>query len=145
MYNTILVPVDISSPELTHLVIPHVKSQAKLNSTARIHFVHVVPIFPYYSSFRLAHSEEMLDNDEIKNEALEKLTETIKQFDIPESRVEKHLAIGSPRDGILNLAESLQADIIIVASHHPSITTYLLGSNAAAIVRYAKCSVLVIR
>ena len=32
-----------------------------------------------------------------------------------------------------------------IASHRPDITTYLLGSNAAAVVRHAECSVLVVR
>ncbi|HDR2322894.1 TPA: universal stress protein, partial [Enterobacter roggenkampii] len=31
------------------------------------------------------------------------------------------------------------------ASHKPDISTYLLGSNAAAVVRHAKCPVLVVR
>ncbi len=35
--------------------------------------------------------------------------------------------------------------MIIIASHRPDITTYLLGSNAAAVVRHAECSVLVWR
>ncbi|WP_179655998.1 universal stress protein, partial [Salmonella enterica] len=37
------------------------------------------------------------------------------------------------------------ADMVIIASHRPDITTYLLGSNAAAVVRHAECSVLVVR
>ncbi|AKJ41831.1 universal stress protein UspF [Pragia fontium] len=145
MYHTILVPIDISNPELTQLVISHVEAQVSLNSTARVHFLTVIPIFPYYSSLGLGYSGELFDKDKLKSEALLQLTEAIKDFNIPEDRIEKHLATGAPKDGILKLAESIQADIIIVASHRPSITTYLLGSNAAAIVRYAKCSVLVIR
>ena len=37
------------------------------------------------------------------------------------------------------------AELVIIASHRPDITTYLLGSNAAAVVRHADCSVLVVR
>ncbi|MBM3552458.1 MAG: hypothetical protein FJX45_11985 [Alphaproteobacteria bacterium] len=32
-----------------------------------------------------------------------------------------------------------------MCSYRPTLTTYLLGSNAAKIVRYAICSVLVVR
>ena len=42
-------------------------------------------------------------------------------------------------------AEATGADLIIVASHEPGMLSYVLGSNASAIVRRAKCSVLVVR
>ncbi|ENT3205198.1 universal stress protein, partial [Salmonella enterica] len=48
-------------------------------------------------------------------------------------------------DNILEMAKKLPADMVIIASHRPDITTYLLGSNAAAVVRHAECSVLVVR
>ena len=51
----------------------------------------------------------------------------------------------SPKDRILELAKKIPAHMIIIASHRPDITTYLLGSNAAAVVRHAECSVLVVR
>ncbi|TPQ46867.1 universal stress protein UspA, partial [Prosthecomicrobium hirschii] len=34
---------------------------------------------------------------------------------------------------------------IVVSSHRPSMATYLIGSNAAKIVRHAPCSVMVVR
>ena len=36
-------------------------------------------------------------------------------------------------------------DLIIIGSRRPSVKTYLLGSNAAAIVRHANISVMVVR
>jgi nucleotide-binding universal stress UspA family protein len=33
----------------------------------------------------------------------------------------------------------------VIGSHRPSMAIYLIGSNAARIVRHAKCSVLVVR
>ena len=49
------------------------------------------------------------------------------------------------KDKILERAEAISADLIIIGSRRPSISTYLLGSTAAAVVRYAKTSVLVVR
>ncbi len=40
------------------------------------------------------------------------------------------------------------ADLIVMSSHRPqkhAMRTYFLGSNAGHVVRYAKCSVLVVR
>jgi nucleotide-binding universal stress UspA family protein len=46
---------------------------------------------------------------------------------------------------ILAVAEEAEADLIVVGSHRPAMKDYLLGTNAARIVRHARCSVLVAR
>ncbi|PVZ87859.1 universal stress protein UspF [Serratia sp. S1B] len=145
MYHSILVPIDISDPEFTQQIITHVEMQFSLAEAAHVHFLTVIPTFPYYASLGLAYSGEVPDQEQIKNEALSTLSEIIDKFNLPRDKVEKHIALGSPKDEILNLADSIKADLIVIASHQPGIITYLLGSNAAAVVRHAKCSVLVVR
>ena len=46
-----------------------------------------------------------------------------------------------------NVVESSAGDVdlIVVGSHRPVMSDYLLGSNAKTIVRHAQCSVLVVR
>jgi nucleotide-binding universal stress UspA family protein len=49
---------------------------------------------------------------------------------------------------ILEEANAMQPDLIVMSSHRPhrhAVRTYFLGSNAGHVVRYAKCSVLVVR
>jgi len=46
---------------------------------------------------------------------------------------------------ILRVAEEAEADLIVVGSHRPAMKDYLLGTNAARVVRHARCSVLVAR
>ena len=46
---------------------------------------------------------------------------------------------------ILGIAEEAEADLIVVGSHRPAMKDYLLGTNAARVVRHARCSVLVAR
>jgi nucleotide-binding universal stress UspA family protein len=46
---------------------------------------------------------------------------------------------------ILGVAEEAEADLIVVGSHRPAMKDYLLGTNAARVVRHARCSVLVAR
>lgn len=145
MYHSILVPIDISDPEFTQQVIAHVETQSNLTDVAHVHFLAVIPTFPYYASLGLAYAGEAPDQEQIKNEALAKLSEIIDKFNIPKDRIKKHIASGSPKDEILRLANDIKADLIVIASHQPGIMTYLLGSNAAAIVRHAECSVLVVR
>lgn len=51
-------------------------------------------------------------------------------------------AIGS---SIVDLAELVEADLIVLASHKPGLKDYLIGANALHVVRHAKCSVFVVR
>jgi nucleotide-binding universal stress UspA family protein len=46
---------------------------------------------------------------------------------------------------ILGVAEEAGADLVVVGSHRPAMKDYLLGTNAARVVRHARCSVLVAR
>ncbi|QME72593.1 universal stress protein UspF [Escherichia fergusonii] len=144
MSRTILVPIDISDSELTQRVISHVENEAKIDD-AQVHFLTVIPSLPYYASLGLAYSAELPAMDDLKAEGKSQLEDIIQKFNISTDRIHIHVAEGAPKDKILELAKTLPADLIIIASHRPDITTYLLGSNAAAVVRHAECSVLVVR
>ena len=53
---------------------------------------------------------------------------------------------GDPRDVILEQAQKLHADLIVMGTHgRRGITRALLGSVAESVVRTAHCSVLVVR
>lgn len=144
MSKKILVPIDISEMELTKQVIPHVENYAKLDD-ATIHFLAVIPDYTYFASYGLGYSSIAPDVREREAAAMETLNDIVAKFKLPDDRIEKHVLSGTPKDHILGLAEDIDADVIILASHRPSMSTYLLGSNAAAVVRHAKCSVLVVR
>jgi len=55
------------------------------------------------------------------------------------------IAQGTIYEEIIRVGNEVSADLIIVASHRPSLKDYLLGPNAARVVRHANCSVLVVR
>jgi nucleotide-binding universal stress UspA family protein len=52
---------------------------------------------------------------------------------------------GSIYSEILSVAREQQVDLIVMASHRPEMKDYLIGTNAARVVRHAACSVLVVR
>ena len=52
---------------------------------------------------------------------------------------------GRVRDEVLEEAAHIGADLIIIGSHQPSLTSRVLESNASAIVRNSPVSVLVAR
>ncbi|UJL40785.1 universal stress protein UspF [Salmonella enterica subsp. enterica serovar Infantis] len=143
MNRTILVPIDISDSELTQRVISHVEAEAKIDD-AKVHFLTVIPSLPYYASLGLAYSAELPAMDDLKAEAKSQLEAIIKKFNLPATACRRTL-----QKALLKIRfwkwQKLPADMVIIASHRPDITTYLLGSNAAAVVRHAECSVLVVR
>ena len=72
----------------------------------------------------------------------------IKETGLPAARASSTVRQGSIYQEILEEANSINADLIVMSSHRPhrhAVRTYFLGSNAGHVVRYAKCSVLVVR
>ena len=55
------------------------------------------------------------------------------------------IAQGTIYEEIIRAGDEVSADLIVVASHRPSLKDYLLGPNAARVVRHFKRSVLVVR
>jgi universal stress protein G len=142
MYKTILVPIDIEEDLLTEHALEHVEYLAKI-SGAKVHFFHALPDA---SAFVTAYSfgiKEFENQAEVK--AVDKLKKIMSEIDIPLDRLDYTISFGSPRDEVLQLADEIGADLIIIGSRRPSVKAYLLGSNAAAIVRHANISVMVVR
>ena len=52
---------------------------------------------------------------------------------------------GTAHHEILRFAEEGGFDLIVIASHQPVLSDYLLGSTATQVVRHAKCSVIIVR
>ena len=65
---------------------------------------------------------------------------------VPDSVNARHVvAYGNIYEKILKAAHKTKADLIVMVAHRPELTDYLLGPNAAPVVRHATCSVLVVR
>jgi nucleotide-binding universal stress UspA family protein len=64
---------------------------------------------------------------------------------IEASRISTAVRQGGIYHEILEEAAAMKADLIVMTSHRPAMRTYFLGSNAGHVVRYARCSVLVVR
>ncbi len=142
MYKKILVPIDILEDELTQKVIPHVERLAKL-SNAEVIFFHTLPVASAIVNAYSFGFDEFKDQATVETEQW--LHHFIETIDLPCENLSFSIAFGNPRDEILALAQEIQPDLIIVGSRRPNISTHLLGSNASAIVRSAKTSVLVVR
>jgi len=60
-------------------------------------------------------------------------------------KVQHIVADGTIYKTIIDTAEDIGADLIVMGSHRPELQDYLLGPNAARVVRHSSKSVLVVR
>jgi nucleotide-binding universal stress UspA family protein len=140
LFKTILVPVDLGEVEAAKPAIDKAVELAK-GAEGALRLIYVRSIVPvtYMEFMPPAFDEEQ------QGEAEKKLADIAAKVDLPSERVSAVVRLGSVYNEVLDEAEKTGADLIVVGSHRPSMATFLLGSNASAIVRHAKCSVLVIR
>ncbi len=112
------------------------------NDGATLHVMTVIPDFsmPIVGSYFPEDFEEK--NYQAAKEALKKLIE--EDASDPEA-IKRHVVQGSIYDMIINTADRLNCSLIIMEAHRPDLKDYLLGPNAARVVRHAKQSVYVIR
>ena len=140
MFKTILVPVDLAEVAASRPALKQARTLATMTD-ARVSLVYVSSILPIsyleYVPRGAAHEEHKRYEEQIRQMADE--------MGLPPDRVTTSVRAGSVYQEVLDEAKSVQADLIVIGSHRPTMATYLLGSNAAAIVRHAPCSVLVVR
>jgi nucleotide-binding universal stress UspA family protein len=131
MYKHILVPVDLSDTGAAQKAIAVAKHIARRDGS-RMTMITVVPAWPE----DLASAPR---DYEPEFEAF--VAEQSDGFDI-----EGEVKIGGSISGrIIEAVETRKIDLVVMASHDPRITDYLIGSNSAHVVLHAPCSVLVVR
>jgi|HubBroStandDraft_6_1064221.scaffolds.fasta_scaffold2380171_1 nucleotide-binding universal stress UspA family protein len=140
MFKSILVPVDIAEVDVAKPGFDEAVELAKLSGAA-LRLIHVRSPVPYAMNEYIP--AEYYDSDE--KSVLKALEDLAAKLDLPKGRVTVVSPFGSVYDEVLKEAARMKADLIVVGSHRPNWSTYLIGSNAANIVRHAECSVLVMR
>lgn len=135
MYMNILVPVAADHDKHTGKALNVARALA--GAGAKITVLTVVEQMPGYIASQLpeGHAEKM------KEELASGLHEDLAGAD----DVSVVVIDGHSARSILDYAEKHHVDCIVMASHRPDITDYLLGSTAARVVRHAKCAVHVMR
>ncbi len=140
MFKTILVPVDIDDPETSRPALDGAVALAE-RSGGTVRLIYVRSLVPVsFMEFVPPHFDTAQQEESEKR--LAALVQTIR---LPKERVSSVVTMGGVYHDVLQEAERIGADLIVVGSHRPRMATYLLGSNAATIVRHARCSVLVVR
>lgn len=141
MYQHILLAIDFS--EHGNEVASKAKSLAKA-SQADLSIVHVLDNIPMpdTSYGTVISLTEESDNALLEKEK-NKFIETADRLGVaPDNR---WLIWGAPKQEITQLAEQVQADLVVVGSHGRHGLALLLGSTANAVLHHARCDVLAVR
>ena len=144
MFRSILVPLDLADTDLAK---PAIATAATLSQTwqgagqGTIRLLNVLPMTPVMLAEYVPPDFDVQQ----RLSAEEALAIVAKECGLEEGRVTAVVRQGGIYHEVLEEAKAFGADIIVMSSHRPAMKTYFLGSNAGHVVRYAKCSVLVVR
>ena len=143
MFQRILVPVDLADPEFVKPGLSTAVELAKASSGS-VRLINVIPMTPVMLAEYVPPDFEVQQ----RKAAEDGLAALVKETGIDPARVSAAVRQGGIYQEILEEANSIGADLIVMSSHRPqraAVRTYFLGSSAGHVVRYAKCSVLVVR
>ncbi len=139
-YHRILVPIDLADVDLARPAIDSALMMARQGG-AVVRLVNVLPMTP------VTLVEYVPPDFEAQQRAAaeEAIAIVAKETGLPPARISTIVRQGNVDREILDEANAMQADLIVMSSHRTGMRTYFLGSNAGHVVRYASCSVLVVR
>ena len=140
MFRNILVPVDLAEMNISKAAIEQAAELAT-QSGGVVRLVNVQSLLP--ASFMDYVPADF--DAQMKDNAQKSLNHVADHVPLPRERISTVVRTGGVYPEILSEADASGADLIVIGSHRPAMSTYLLGSNAKTIVRHAKCSVLVVR
>jgi universal stress protein F len=136
MYQKIIVAIDLAQVEKCQALIK--RAEKLIAADGEMILVNVVEELPNYLALDV--SVDILQRSQ--DEAKEQMNVLLKATPRADRMIIRN---GPPAREILDLAETINADLIMIASHRPDVTNYFIGATADRVVRHAKCSVLVER
>ena len=147
MARLFLSPIDLTHRSSYVSVLPVAAREAQLHG-AELCVMTVVPDTTTGMDWRYAMREgggTAPSPKELCRQAQTRLTQVVDEHVPDEVPTKLLVRYGTIYKEILEAAEELGAEWIILAAYRPSLKDFLLGTNAARVVRHAQCSVTVVR
>lgn len=141
MFEKVLLPIDVTHPESWEKALPAALHCA--GDGGEIHLLGIVHDLgnAMVSSF-LPDNFEQKAMEELKS----KLVDMVASEFPAGSKVVPHVGFGHVPEAIMRAAESVSANLIVMASHPANdFRTLLVGSNAGRVVQHATIPVLTVR
>ncbi len=143
MTKSVLCAVDISNGDIDALVL---KEAAKLADRDGAQ-LDVVTVLPDFGESWVSGFFQPGFHDKATQQAHDQLLALCARVlgDERNASVRHVVATGTAYQEILKTAENAGSDLIVIGAHKPDFKDYLLGPNAARVVRHSTCSVYVVR
>lgn len=138
-YKTILVAIDINAQYES--VIKKALSICQSRDDISLVYIPLTAMFIHPYMYGLDYNS--IDDIDRTTKAREKLTQIAEQFGIAEANL--YLKAGEAADEIKQIANELDADLIVIGTHGRSGIKLLLGSTANAVLHGVKQDVLAVR
>ena len=141
MTQPILCAVDVSNTGHDVTVLKKAANLAKIEGVP----LDVITVMPDFGMSVVSGFFDKGFGDKAQSEAKKKLDELVEDTLGKDANVRAVVATGSAYEEILRAAKLDDASLIVIGAHKPDYKDYLLGPNAARVVRHANCSVWVVR
>lgn len=140
-YQHVLLAIDFF--EQSQLVIERAKHIATAYQS-QLSLIHVVDNLPFADSVYAGFPPDNLElMTVLMDNAKTKLANLAKELNVMEQN--SYLEIGSPKTEIVRIANTINADLIVVGSHGRHGLALLLGSTSNGVLHHANCDVLAVR
>lgn len=140
MIDRILVAVDLEDMSLTERMLAIASDFAKLKA-AQVTLVYVAADIAPAAAIQLPEDYRERTSTNVSKQ----LGHLIGDLNLPDEATHVAVRFGSIYREILAQAKEDTSDLIVIGCHTPDLADYLLGPNAARVVRHASCSVFVVR
>jgi nucleotide-binding universal stress UspA family protein len=141
MFKKILLPIDLSETKLAEKAVKIAIDEARRNK-AELHLITVVHGFDLSAASIYIPKGTM---KKVTKEIQSNLKDYVKNVIPDDINVYADVVSGDPSETILEVAEKIGVDLIVIPSHSRTIGQILLGSSANKVVMNAKCPVLVVK
>ncbi|WP_405111529.1 universal stress protein [Phaeobacter sp. BS52] len=143
MSKSVLCALELSDKTIDAKVLREAARLADLDQ-AQLDVVNVLPDFgeSWVSGFFEDHHHDRAVKETADH--LGKLCEEVLGGE-RNAKVRHVVATGKAYQEILKVADKAGADLIVIGAHKPELSDYLLGPNAARVIRHSTCSVYVVR
>jgi nucleotide-binding universal stress UspA family protein len=143
MTQPVLCAIDITETALTQRILLKASKLAKLEQTT----LDVVTVLPDFGMSMVSDFFTKDHSDSVIAKAKDQLHQIVEDtLGSDQASTVRHLVVtGNAYEEILNVAKQANSSLIVIGAHKPDFTDFLLGPNAARVVRHSSCSVMVIR
>ncbi|MCK8483676.1 universal stress protein [Aliiroseovarius sp. S2029] len=143
MSKTILCAVDINRPEEEREVLTVAAKLARMDG-AQLDVITVVPDFGMSVVGAYFQDHQVEPVKERAKTLLKEMTKATLGAE-QDANVRHIVAVGTVYEEVLRISKLDKTDLIVIGAHRPDLKDYLLGPNAARVVRHSDCSVYVVR